>query len=64
MGDLFGFLFSTNARLLPLNARQTKGAYSKYDMLVSTPMRIVALLRASAIDLSAVETVVLDEGAF
>lgn len=27
-------------------------------------MRIVALLRASAIDLSAVETVVLDEGAF
>jgi superfamily II DNA/RNA helicase len=43
-------------------AKQSKAAYSKYDLLISTPMRIVALLRASAIDLSAVETVVLDEG--
>jgi len=36
-------------------------AYSKYDLLVSTPMRIVALLRAKGINLANVETVVLDE---
>jgi ATP-dependent RNA helicase DDX52/ROK1 len=36
-------------------------AYSKFDVIVSTPMRIVALLRASAIDLRHVETIVLDE---
>lgn len=40
---------------------QRCSAYSKYDLLVSTPMRIVMLLRAKAVDLSRVRLVVLDE---
>ena len=42
-------------------ARQDKNILSNSDMLVSTPMRILTLLRAGQIDLSRVETVVLDE---
>jgi len=40
---------------------QNNHAYSKYDLLVATPMRLVGLLRAKALDLSRVRLVVLDE---
>lgn len=39
---------------------QNNHAYSKYDLLVATPMRLVGLLRAKALDLSRVRLVVLD----
>jgi ATP-dependent RNA helicase DDX52/ROK1 len=42
-------------------ATQDKQAFAKYDLIVSTPMRLLSLVRGSAIDLSAVEVLVLDE---
>ena len=34
---------------------------AKYDMLISTPMRLLSVIRENAIDLSKVEIIVLDE---
>jgi len=38
-----------------------KKYYNKYDLLISTPMRLVSLLRAGVVDLSHVEIIILDE---
>jgi ATP-dependent RNA helicase DDX52/ROK1 len=40
---------------------QDKSWSKKYDLLVATPLRLLSVVRAQAIDLSAVQTVVLDE---
>ena len=44
-----------------LSARQDRLALGRYDVLISTPMRLVHMLQAELVDLSGVETVVLDE---
>ena len=38
-----------------------KKYFNKYDLLISTPMRLVSLLRAGVVDLSHVEIIILDE---
>eukprot|EP01034_Spumella_vulgaris_P021361 gene21360-27391_t len=42
-------------------AKQDKTAFNKYDLLVSTPLRLLSLVRAGAIDLSRLQMIVLDE---
>jgi len=42
-------------------SKQDKSAFLSYDVLVSTPMRLVSLIRAGAIDLNNVEIIALDE---
>ena len=49
-----------NIQYLLSTSAQNKNAYSKFDLLVATPMRLVGLLRAKALDLSRVRLVVLD----
>eukprot|EP00428_Durinskia_dybowskii_P072319 CAMPEP_0170405656 /NCGR_PEP_ID=MMETSP0117_2-20130122/27298_1 /TAXON_ID=400756 /ORGANISM="Durinskia baltica, Strain CSIRO CS-38" /LENGTH=612 /DNA_ID=CAMNT_0010662787 /DNA_START=36 /DNA_END=1874 /DNA_ORIENTATION=- len=40
---------------------QDKGWSRKYDLIVATPLRLLSVVRAQAIDLSSVKVVVLDE---
>ena len=42
-------------------SQREKSALSKYAILISTPMRLLYLLRQELIDLSAVNTIILDE---
>ncbi len=42
-------------------AKQDKSAYASYDILVSTPLRLVSLIRAGSLGLEHVKIVVLDE---
>jgi ATP-dependent RNA helicase DDX52/ROK1 len=42
-------------------AKQDASALSRFDVVVSTPMRLLFLMRAGGVDLSTVRTVVLDE---
>ena len=38
-----------------------KLSFRQYDVLVSTPMRLVSLIRANAVDLSGLRVIALDE---
>mmetsp|Transcript_21810 Transcript_21810/g.19872 ORF Transcript_21810/g.19872 Transcript_21810/m.19872 type:complete len:550 (+) Transcript_21810:21-1670(+) len=40
---------------------QDKTILGSYDLIVSTPMRLISLIRANSIDLSKVDTIILDE---
>lgn len=42
-------------------ASQSKTTLAKFDILISTPMRLVSLIRSNTIDLSNIEVIVLDE---
>lgn len=41
--------------------KQEKSGFNKYDLLISTPLRLLSLVRAEVIDLSKVQMIVLDE---
>lgn len=41
--------------------KQEKSGFNKYDLLISTPLRLLSLVRAEVIDLSKVQLIVLDE---
>ncbi|CAM9453478.1 unnamed protein product [Hapterophycus canaliculatus] len=49
------------AKAAAANGTDSKKALSEYDIVVSTPMRLVALVRDGAVSLASVEMVVLDE---
>lgn len=42
-------------------SQQDKKVLSKYDLIISTPMRLLQLLRADAIDLSHIQMLIFDE---
>lgn len=42
-------------------AQQNKSAFQGFDLIISTPMRLLTMIRASVIDLQNVQMVVLDE---
>eukprot|EP01038_Epipyxis_sp_PR26KG_P010123 gene10123-13607_t len=41
--------------------KQTKSSFDHFDVLISTPLRFLSLIKAQAIDLSKVQMIVLDE---
>lgn len=42
-------------------SKEGKNMFNKFDVLISTPLRLVSVLREDAIDLSSVHTIILDE---
>ena len=45
----------------PVYCNQNKASFDKYDILVATPMRLVAAIKSEVINLSSVRIVVMDE---
>lgn len=50
-----------SAKAAAANGMDSKKALSGYDIVVSTPLRLVALVREGAVSLASVEMVILDE---